>query len=152
MRADDAATRAAAVIALGAILGDAAAATTAHGLLADPAPSVRRAAARVAAYGGTAAERADAVAVFAALMGDDDADLALTAAAELVALGDPRGADALSARLVRQTDASSPRLRAAGLHLTVARIVTPGLVAALADPDARVRVAAAHALIALGRR
>lgn len=117
-------------------LGRAGALPIAQRLAGDPAVAVRLAAARVLAHAG---DPEGARRVFAAALATDHA---VQAAADLGELGDPQGLDALS-RLVRDP-ARTPeqRAEAAEAHRT-AHHVTPGLVAALADPNGLVRVEAA---------
>lgn len=117
-------------------LGRAAALPIAQRLAGDPAIAVRLAAARVLAHAG---DPDDARRVFTAALATDHA---VQAAADLGALGDPQGLDALSrfVRDARRTPAQ--RAEAVEAHLA-AHHVTPGLVAALADPNGLVRVEAA---------
>ncbi len=91
------------------------------------------------------AGEADAAAqVFAGVA--DDAQ----AAADLAELGDPRGVERLTALVVDQKRSAEQRAAAAEAHRFAHR-VSPGLVAALADPNAVVRVAAAATLGALAK-
>jgi HEAT repeat protein len=120
------------------------AAAIAHRLAGDPELGVRLAAARTLASTG---ERAAAIEIFAAAL---TGDAALSAASDLARLGDPRGVQALEAA-VRDADASPDRRAAAAAAHVTARRVTAGLVAALADANAVVRVEAAAALVALAR-
>ncbi|HET9627804.1 MAG TPA: hypothetical protein VFP84_40880, partial [Kofleriaceae bacterium] len=84
--------------------------------------------------------------IFAAVLGHPATpELALAAAEDLADDRDPRGAQALDRLITNGSLAAALRGQAAAAH-TAARIVTPGLVAALADPDAGVRVEAAAAL------
>ncbi|HSK00880.1 MAG TPA: hypothetical protein VK932_06555, partial [Kofleriaceae bacterium] len=109
-----------------------------------PEPGVRLAAARTLASTG---EQAAAIELFAAALAGDSA---LSAAADLARLGDARGTELLD-RTVRDAAAGpDARAAAAAAHVT-ARRVTPGLVAALADASAVVRVEAAAALVAIAR-
>jgi HEAT repeat protein len=126
-----------------AALGSAAALERGRAKLADPDVTVRVAAARLVGYLGAAT---DAIPVLAAAL---DGPERLSAAADLVLLGDDRGVTVLSSALL---DAKRPdaRLRAVSMHLT-ARRITPGLVAALADPNGQVRGVAAYTLIKLAR-
>jgi len=137
--------RAGAANLLDQVVGRAAAVSFAQQIAKDPDLRVRLAAARVLAHDG---DREAAIAVFRAALGGDEA---AEAAADLAALdGDP-GALATLAALVRDP-ARSPEQRAAAAraHRT-ARRITPGLVAALADPNGVVRVDAAGALAALAK-
>ena len=143
-------------------LGKPAAVALAHKLVADPEPAVQLAAARVLAHAG---EPQAAVAVFVAVLGSAAAgpeprpdggpgprpELRIDAAVDLAALGDPRGVQALDAAVRDTTHGSALRAAAAAAHRTAHRI-TPGLVAALADDSAVVRVEAAAALALLTRR
>ena len=109
-------------------------------LITDRDIGVRLAAARLLAHAG---DRAAAVGVFAdALSGDH----ALDAASDLAALGDDRGVQRLDA-MVRDREASPDQRAAAASAHRAAHRITPGLVAALADPSAVVRVAAAATLV-----
>jgi HEAT repeat protein len=127
-------------------VGKPAALVLARRLAADPAVAVRLAAARVLAHGG---DRPGAAAIFVAAL--DDLDHRVQAAVDLAEQDDARGLQALD-RLVRDP-AHGPIARAAAAagHRS-ARRVTPGLVAALADDNAVVRVEAAAALALLSRR
>jgi HEAT repeat protein len=138
---DDLHVRAGVANALVQALGKDAAVPIAQKLAADKEPSVRLAAARVLAHAGDA-ETAKRVFAEAVATHDDQA------AADLAALGDARGTAELSS-LVRDPQ-RSPEQRAAtaAAHRSGHR-VTPGLVAALADPSGLVRVEAASALAAL---
>lgn len=124
--------------------GPAAAVVVARALAGDRVLAVRLSAARVLAHAG---DRAGAAAVFAA--GLDDPEQGTQAAVDLVELGDPRGLAALDAR-VREAASPDARAAAASAH-RAARRITPGLVAALADPSAVVRVEAAAALAMLAK-
>jgi HEAT repeat protein len=141
LAAPEAATRVAALDKLVAAVGAEAARPLAHPLLADADATVRFAAARLLAHAG---EPAAAVPVFAAAEDDPQA------AAELAALGDPRGVDRLTA-FVRDFKRSPDQRAAACQAHRIARVVSPGLVAALADPNAVVRVAAAASLGAIAK-
>jgi HEAT repeat protein len=113
-------------------------------LLADKEIGVRLAAARVLAHYG---ERQAALAVFVeALTGDS----AITAASDLAFLHDRRGVDALGSAVRDPKRHPDVRARAAAAHRS-AQVVTPGLVAALADGNGVVRVEAAAALAMLTR-
>ncbi|MEO8840664.1 MAG: HEAT repeat domain-containing protein [Kofleriaceae bacterium] len=107
----------------------------------DPELAVRLAAARVLAHAG---DVAGATAVFAAALTDVDA------AADLGALGDPRGTAALDALASDPKRTPEQRAAAISAHRT-ARHVTPTLVGALADPSGLVRVEAAATLAALAK-
>nr|HEX4315262.1 HEAT repeat domain-containing protein [Kofleriaceae bacterium] len=113
----------------------------AHQLLADADVHVRLAAARVLAHDG---ERDAAIAAFAAVDGDPQA------AADLADLGDPRGVQRLSDLVRDPKRTADQRAEAADAH-RLAHRVSPGLVAALADPNAVVRVAAAVAIGAIAK-
>lgn len=116
-------------------VGADAAVAVARALLADPSPVVRLAAARALAS-------RDRAAAIAALV----ADGSLSAHTDLARLGDPRGEAGLDAA-VRAPGAAEPRIAAAAAHRT-ARVITPGLVAALADASPLVRIEAAAAIVA----
>jgi hypothetical protein len=76
--------------------------------------------------------------------------LAVDAAGDLADQHDPRGSRALAALITNGAIPPAVRAQAANAH-AAARCITPGLVAALADPDAVVRVEAAAALALLAR-
>ncbi len=120
------------------------AAAIAKRLAGDPEPGVRLAAARALASTG---EQAAAIELFAAALTGDSA---LSAATDLARLGDARGLELLDRTVRDAAAAPDARAAAAAAHVT-GRRVTPGLVAALADPNAIVRVEAAAALVALTR-
>jgi HEAT repeat protein len=111
-------------------------------LAGDPEIGVRLAAARTLASTGA---RAEAIELFAAALSTDSA---LSAATDLARFGDARGVKALDAAVRDAAHGPEQRAAAAAAHVT-ARHVTPGLVAALADANAVVRVEAAAALVAL---
>lgn len=120
------------------------AAAIAKRLASDPELSVRLAAARtLASTGDTAA----AIELFAAAL---TTDAALSAATDLARLGDDRGVKVLESAVRDATSGPDRRASAASAHVS-ARRITPGLVAALADRSAVVRVEAAAALVALAR-
>ena len=128
----------------------------AHQLASDADVHVRLAAARVLAHGG---DRPAAVAIFAAAIsepgsGEDHGSTgqgeAVQAAADLADLGDPRGTQALDAAVRDGKHTPEQRAAAAAAH-RVAHRATPGLVAALADPNAMVRVEAAATLAVLAK-
>ena len=126
-------------------LGTAKGVETARRLLADKELGVRLAAARVLAHGG---DKPGAAAVFAEALAS--ADFVLQAASDLAAQGDTRGIAALDAAVRDTTRSSDARAAAAAAHRG-ARRVTPGLVAALADPSGVVRVEAAAVLVMLAK-
>jgi HEAT repeat protein len=130
-----------AVAALGRDAGRAYAQRLAH----DPEPEVQLAAARVLAHAG---DPAGAKAIFTAALATPDHGI--QAAADLAALGDPAGLTALSTAVRDARRTPEQRAEAASAHRTAHR-VTPGLVAALADPNGLVRVEAAATLGALSR-
>jgi HEAT repeat protein len=127
-------------------LGTPAAVGLARTLATDPELGVRLAAARVLAHAG---DRAAAAAIFAAALGD--ADHGLEAAIDLAAQDDPRGTQALGERVRDPAHGPAARAAAAAGH-RAARRITPGLVAALADDSAAVRVEAAGAIAILAKR
>jgi HEAT repeat protein len=142
-------------------LGKDAGVAFARKLVADKEPAVRLAAARVLAHAG---DKAAATAVFAEVLASapagppgapelgaaDGASLALQAAGDLAELGDARGLDALDAA-IRDVHAGEDRRLTAIATLRGAHRITPGLVAALADPSGVVRTEAASALLALSK-
>nr|MDQ3299815.1 hypothetical protein [Myxococcota bacterium] len=111
-------------------------------LVSDPDVRVRLAAARVLASTGA---KATAIPVFVAAL---DGESALSAASDLARLGDDRGIAVLDAAVRDSKATPDQRAAAAQAHAT-ARRVTPGLVAALADPNGVVRVEAAAVIISL---
>ena len=115
-------------------------------LAGDRELAVRLAAARVLAHGG---DRQAAAAIFAAAL--HDPDHGLQAAIDLADQDDARGVQALDAAVRDAEHGPVARAAAAGAHRTAHRI-TPGLVGALADDNAVVRVEAAAALAVLSRR
>src|SRR5439155_6851575 len=126
------------------VLGKDAGLAFAKKLIADKVQDVQLAAARVLAHGG---DRDAASTVFASALAGD---AAISAAADLAELGDPRGLDLLD-RVVRD-GARAPDQRAqAALAYRTARRITPGLGGALADPNGVVRVEAAAAIAAIAR-
>jgi len=106
--------------------------------------AVRLAAARVLAHTG---DEAGARAIFSAALESPEA---IQAAADLGALGDATGLAALSADVRNSRNTPEQRSEAAMAH-RIAHHVTPGLVAALADPNGLVRVEAAATLGALAK-
>ncbi len=111
-------------------------------LSADKELGVRLAAARALVHAG---DVADATPVFSAALGSEHA---IDAAADLGALGDARGLEAL-AGFVRDPKRTAEQRAAAATAHRVAHHVTAGLVAALADSSGLVRVQAAATLDAL---
>ncbi len=126
-------------------LGKEAARPYAQKLVADPDLGVRLAAARVLVQLG---DREAARPVFSAAL--EDPTHGVQAAADLAALGDPAGLQALSAFVRDPRRTPDQRASAVMAHRSAHR-VTGGLVAALADPDGLVRVEAAAALGALAK-
>lgn len=126
-------------------LGKEAARPYAQKLVADPDLGVRLAAARVLVQLG---DREAARPVFSAAL--EDPTHGVQAAADLAALGDPAGVQALSAFVRDPRRTPDQRASAVMAHRSAHR-VTGGLVAALADPDGLVRVEAAAALGALAK-
>jgi len=110
-------------------------------LLADKELGVRLAAARVLAHTGDHKAAADA---FASALDD------LQAVTDLADLKDPRGVKALD-DLVRDPKRTPDQRAAAAAAHRGAHRITPGLVAALADPSGLVRVQAAASLVALAK-
>jgi HEAT repeat protein len=121
-------------------LGKSAALAIARKLAGDSELAVRLAAARVLVHAG---DPAAAIAIFVAGLASPDEQL--QAAIDLAAQGDERGPQALDAAIRDPASKPTARAAAAAAHRTAHRI-TPGLVAALADPSAIVRVAAAAAV------
>lgn len=114
-------------------------------LAGDPELTVRLAAARVLAHAG---DPAAATAIFSAALSAPDH--AIQAAADLAALGNASGIAALASDVRDLGRTPEQRAEAATAHRTAHR-VTPGLVAALADPNGLVRVEAAATLGALSK-
>ena len=136
--------RAGAVNLVVSALGREAGLAYAQRLTNDGELSVRLAAARVLAHAG---DVADARAIFASAL---DSPQRTQAAADLAAQGDPAGLTALSADVRNSRNTPDQRAEAAMAH-RIAHHVTPGLVAALADPNGLVRVEAAATLGALAK-
>ena len=148
MASPDGSVRAGAANYLVRALGKDAALGPARQLAHDKELGVRLAAARVLAHAGDATE---ATKVFVAALGADDSrDHAAQAAADLAALGDARGAARLTELVRDPRRTPEQRAAAAAAHRSAHR-VTPGLLAALADTNAIVRVEAAAALGALSK-
>jgi HEAT repeat protein len=137
--------RAGAANLLVAAVGRDAALPYAKKLAGDIELGVRLAAARTLAHTG---DKAGASAVFAAAL--TDAEHGVQAAADLAGLGDPAGMKALSGYVRDLARTPDQRATAASAHRSAHR-VTPGLVAALADPNGLVRVEAAAALGVLSK-
>ena len=147
--ATEPATRAGAANLAVRAVGKPAALAVARKLAADPELAVRLAAARVLAHTG---DPAAATAIFlAGLAPTARLDDRLQAAIDLAAQDDARGAQALDAAIRDPALAPAARATIAAAHRT-ARRITPGLVAALADRSATVRVAAAAAVAVITRR
>jgi HEAT repeat protein len=126
-------------------IGKDAARPYAQKMVADPELGVRLAAARVLVQTG---DKDEAKRVFATAL--DNAEYGVQAAADLAALGDPAGMQALS-RFVRDPNRTPEQRAAAASAHRGAHRVTGGLVAALADGNGLVRVDAAAALGVLAR-
>jgi len=143
LASDQPVIRAAAINLMEVALGKDAALERGRARLVDADVVPRLAAARLVGYLRYAAE---AIPVLAAAL---DGPERLSAAADLIKLGDDRGVEVLSAAVL---DGAKPsdRLRAVSMHGSAHRI-TPGLVAALADASGQVRVVAAYELTKLAR-
>lgn len=116
-------------------------------MLKDPDPKVRLAAARASDYAG---DNAGATATFLAALEASNPELRISAAGSLARMGHSKGSELLTRALVADLD---PRTRSAAVFQhTVAQMITPGLVAALADPSGEIRVFAAAELLALVRK
>jgi HEAT repeat protein len=142
---EETSTRAGAANYLVLAVGKTSARATAARLVTDKEVSVRLAAARVLKQTG---DKEGARSVFTAAL--TDADQGLQAAADLASLDDPAGLQALSTAALDQTKSPEQRAAAASAHRTAHR-VTPGLVAALADPSGLVRIEAAAVIGALAK-
>ena len=115
----------------------------------DPHPSVRLAAARAIANASRKdpAQSAMAFAVFASILETSaEFDDRLAAATDLAMYADSRGAVALGKFVSEPSLTADQRAVAAAAH-RMARVVTPGLVAALADASGQVRIEAARVLL-----
>lgn len=112
--------------------------------MTDPEVGVRLAAARALIAAG---DRAGARPILEQAL---TTDAALSAATDLARLGDARGLATLSDATRDAKVTPEQRAQAAAAHAT-ARRVTPGLVAALADPNGLVRVEAAAVLVTLAK-
>jgi HEAT repeat protein len=139
-------TRAGAANLLVSALGREAARPHAAKLAADPELGVRLAAARVLAQ---LDDRDGAKRIFSSAL--TDAHHGVQAAADLAALGDKAGMQALSQAVRDASRTPEQRTAAASAH-RLARRVTGGLVAALADVNGLVRVEAAAALGTLAKQ
>lgn len=115
-------------------------------LAGDPELGVRLAAARALVQ---LDDRETAARVFASAL--DSRDHAVQAAADLAALGDRTGTQVLAAAVRDRARSPEQRAAAAAAH-RIARRVTGGLVAALADPNGLVRVEAAAVLGTLAKQ
>jgi HEAT repeat protein len=113
-------------------------------LMTDSEVRVRLAAARVMLASG---DKAGAQAIFEQALGTD---AALSAATDLARMNHERGTQALSDAARDPKATPDQRAAAAAAHGT-AHKVTPGLVAALADPNGVVRVEAAAVLVLLAK-
>ncbi|HEY6039995.1 MAG TPA: hypothetical protein VIV58_37190, partial [Kofleriaceae bacterium] len=140
---DDPVIRAGALNQLSQAVDKGAAIAAAKPLLADPELAVRLAAARVVVHAG---DQADAMPVLEAALATRDLD----AAADLAALDDPRGLQALGELTSDPKRTPEQRAEAAAAHRTAHR-VTAALIAALADPSGLVRVEAAATVGALAK-
>lgn len=115
-------------------------------LAGDPELGVRLAAARALVQ---LDDRETAARVFASAL--ENPTYGVQAAADLAALGDRAGMQALSAAVRDRAKTPEQRASAAAAHRS-ARRVTGGLVAALADPNGLVRVEAAATLGTLAKQ
>lgn len=138
--------RAGAVNLMEVALGKEAARTRADKAAGDPAVAVQIAAARLLAYMG---DKPRAVSIYAAALATAEPHDKVGAAAELARLGDARGVAALEE--LAASDDPGVRRSIITAH-RAARVITPGLWAALADDDAGNRIEAAAALYELGAR
>jgi HEAT repeat protein len=143
--ADDWHVRAGAANALVRAVGTSAALPLAQTLATDKELGVRLAAARVLAHAG---DRETAKRVFTEALAVADSDV--QAAADLAALGEASGGTSLSTFVRDPKRSPEARAAAASAHRTAHR-VTPGLVAALADPSGLVRIEAAATLGTLAK-
>jgi HEAT repeat protein len=143
--ADDWHVRAGAANALTRALGTDAALPIAQKLATDKELGVRLAAARMLAHAG---DKETARRVFTEALAVADSDV--QAAADLAALGDTSGGTSLSTFVRDAKRSPEARAAAASAHRTAHR-VTPGLVAALADPSGLVRIDAAATLGTLAK-
>lgn len=125
-------------------LGNKGAATLARKLMTDSEVGVRLAAARALLAAG---DKAAAIAILEQALTTDSA---VSAATDLARAGDKRGLDTLSAATLDAKATPDQRAQAASSH-AIARRVTPGLVAALADANGVVRVEAAAVLVMIAK-
>jgi HEAT repeat protein len=114
-------------------------------LAADPEVRVRLAAGRVMLSSG---DKAGALAIFEQAL---TTDAAVSAATDLARMGNAHGTQVLSDATRDAKATPDQRAAAASAHGT-AHLVTPGLVAALADPNGVVRVEAAAVLVLLAKQ
>ncbi len=126
-------------------VGAAGALELARTLSADAEWSVRIAAARLMAQAG---DKSTAIALLAQAMASDEHTI--QAAADLASFGDRRGLEALDVAVRDTARRTEQRSAAVAAHRTANKI-TPGLVAALADPSGVVRVEAAAVLVSIAK-
>ncbi len=148
-KAEHYAARAGAINVAARAIGDVAALPFYNEMTQDPHPSVRLAAARAIANASRKdpAQSAMAFAVFASILETSaEFDDRLAAATDLAMYADSRGAVALGKFVSEPSLTADQRAVAAAAH-RMARVVTPGLVAALADASGQVRIEAARVLL-----
>jgi len=145
LTAEEWTVRAGAANMLGMAVDKATAKSYAQKLVGDSSVGVRLAAARVLLHQG---DRTAATPIFTAAL--TDADFGLQAAVDLASFDNHEGVDALSAATRDMAKTPEQRAAAASAHRS-AHHVTPGLVAALADPNGLVRIEAAATLGALAK-
>ncbi|MBP9085127.1 MAG: HEAT repeat domain-containing protein [Kofleriaceae bacterium] len=149
-KAENYAARAGAINVAARAIGDAAALPFYTEMTQDPHPAVRLAAARALANATRKdpAQTTVAFAVFASILeASAEFDDRLSAATDLAMYDDSRGAAALGKFVSERTLTADQRAAAAAAH-RMGRVVTAGLVAALADASGQVRIEAARVLLA----
>ncbi len=149
-KAENYAARAGAVNVAARAIGDTAAVPFYVEMTQDPHPTVRLAAARALANASRKdpAQTTVAFAVFVSILeASAEFDDRLSAATDLAMYDDNRGAAALGKFVSERALTADQRATAAAAHRT-GRVVTAGLVAALADASGQVRIEAARVLLA----
>jgi HEAT repeat protein len=147
-KAEHFSARAGAVNVASRAIGDVAAVPFYKEMLKDPNPSVRLSAARALMMSNDVEGKAAALALFVATVDkSDDTDDRISAASDLAMAGDKHGTSALSEWAIATTLTADERTAVVTAH-RMGRVITPGLVAALADASGQVRVAAANVLLA----
>ena len=149
-KAENYAARAGAINVAARAIGDTAALPFYVEMTQDPHPAVRLAAARALANASRKdqAQTTIALAVFVSILETSaEFDDRLAAASDLAMYDDGRGPVALGKFVSERSLTADQRTAAAAAH-RMGRVVTAGLVAALADASGQVRIEAARVLLA----